>query len=176
MTTMTSRERSDLAQVVRLRMRVAKSAVDARAAELRADVEKQLSAIYDKRDILWREITSKADDAVKAADAEIAAICAERGIAERLRPSLKLSWWGRGENADKTRRVELHEAACRQIDADRKAGHQRVDAWGAELQTSLIAGSLTSDDAKNFLAAMPTAEALLPPVTIRAELVDGEAR
>lgn len=73
----------------------------------------------------------------------------------------------------KERRQELRALAIAKIDADRRAGYQRIEAWTADRLTTLVAGLLTSDEAKNFLNSLPSPEALLPPVQIRAELGDG---
>jgi hypothetical protein len=50
-------EREDLSRVVRLRMKVAKTAADQRGKELLADVEAQLSAKYKFDDEVWADIT-----------------------------------------------------------------------------------------------------------------------
>lgn len=167
---MTRAEREDLSKVVRLRARVTKASLDTLAADRQADVEAQLSAIHKADDEQWRAITAAAKQLVKEADEQIGRLCDARGIRRDFRPGLDLSWYGRGENASASRRAELRKLAYARIDADRKAGQQLVDAWAADKLTTLIAGALTSADAKAFLAALPTPESLLPPVRLTPEL------
>jgi hypothetical protein len=169
---MTSKERDELTKIIKLRMRVAKASLDTLAADRRAEVEAQLSAIHKADSELWKDITEKADQAVKDADVQIAQICAQHGIPERFRPSLSLSWYGRGENAVKSRRDELHKLAFQRIEADKKAGAQLIEAWGAEKLSALYSSALTTDEAISFLESLPTPESLMPTVRITAELTN----
>jgi hypothetical protein len=159
-------EREELARVMRLNMKVAKAATATRAAELLADVEKQLSAKYDFGDELWAEITRKAGEAVQAADEQIADICRERGVPESFRPGLELCWYSRGENAAASRRAELRSLAQRRIAAAASAAVTAIEARGAEVLTALIAGGLQSAEARAFLESIPTAAQLMPPLAL----------
>jgi hypothetical protein len=174
MTTMTRREASDLMSVVKMRAKVTKTAVDALAAERQAEVERELSTIHKQDDALWAEIVAATLAATKIADAEIAAICAREGIREEFRPRIGTGWSGRGENTFPARRAELRRRAYTRIEADQKLAYQHIDAWTADRCTALVSGQLTSDDAKGFLDSLPSPEALLPPIQIRAELGDGQ--
>ena len=127
--TMTRGEASDLMSVVRMRAKVAKAAVDALAADRKADVERELSTIHKRDDALWAEIVAGATAATQIADEQIAVICRREGIREEFRPSIHVSWYGRGENALKERRAELHVAAFKAVEAHQKAAHQQVDRW-----------------------------------------------
>jgi hypothetical protein len=165
-------EREELARVVRLRCKVAKTAVAQRQKELLADVERQLSTIYKFDDAVWADITRHADEAVRWADEQIARICRERGIPEEFRPGMYLSWHGRGENALNERRVELRRRAQTQIAAE--AAKAAIEAREAEALTALIADGLESAEAQAFLNSLPTAEQLMPPVKVPA--LCGEAK
>jgi len=174
MDTMTRRERQDLSEIVRRRARVTKASLDTLAADRQAEVERQLSAIHRADEDQWKAITTEANRLIREADAQLAHICDERGIRKEFRPSLSLSWYGRGENASASRRTELRKLAYARIDADRKAGLQLIEAWTADKLTVLISGSLGSDEAKAFLDSLPSAEAMLPPVRLTAELDSGK--
>ena len=65
-----------------------------------------------------------------------------------------------------SRRVELRKLAYARVEANRKAGHQLVDAWSADQQTALISKALTSVEARAFLESLPSPESLLPPVPV----------
>lgn len=165
---MTGAERQSLMQLARQRARVAKQEVAAREAELLADVEAQLSAIYEPRDEAWKDITKEADRRVKEWDNEIAAICAERGIDPKLRPGLHLSWYGRGESADKDRRAELRKTAQTKVKAIGQSARLAIERESVNVQTQLVAAGLTTGEAHSFLDSMPTPEALMPAISVKA--------
>jgi hypothetical protein len=166
---MTKGEREELSRVVRMRAKLARSMVTERGAQLLADVEAQLSAEYASGHEAWAHIVSAAQDAVREADSRVAAICREMGIREEFRPGLSISWYGRGENADKSRRAELRKLAERRVQAAERQAKLTIDSWEAKVRTELIAGGLTSGAARAFLERMPEPEALMPPMAI-AEL------
>jgi hypothetical protein len=162
---MSKGERDELAKLVRAREKVAKGAVAERAAELLADFEKQIATIHSYDDqAVWREAHKAADRAVAEADAKVAARCRELGIPEDWRPKLDAYWYGRGENASEKRRLELRKVAKTRIDALQKRALVHLQAESLKLQTQLVVGGLQSDEARAFLAAMPTVEALMPPL------------
>jgi hypothetical protein len=159
---MTKSERDELAKLVRRREKLAKVDVDRVAAERLADFEEQMASIYAPADdARWREIHASAAEVVREADEAMAERCRELGIPERFRPELDLHWYGRGENASRDRRSELRTVAKTRIDAMAKTAKLEVERQSVALQTELIAGGLQSDQARAFLAAMPTAEALV---------------
>lgn len=158
-------ERAELASVIKRNEKVAKAAVETREAELAADVEAQLSAIYDLNDDAWAEVTAEADRLVRQADAEIARICRERGVRSEFRPGLKLFWHGRGVNADKERRGELRKLAYARIEAAGRRARTQIEVKATELLTKLAATGLDSEQGRAFLAQIPTVGELMPPIT-----------
>ena len=114
---MTAAERSELGSLVRFNAKVARADAEARGKWLKADVEEKLSARFKFEDAAWKDITAAAEKAVQEADAAIAALCRDRGVPEDFRPSLCLSWHGRGENASAARRAEMRKLAYAHIDA-----------------------------------------------------------
>src|SRR5688572_20805225 len=106
--TMTKGERTELAKLVRQRAKVAKDQAAQRAAELRADFEQQLAAIYKPEDDpIWKQLHARALDVVVEAKEQLAERCRELGIPKSFAPDLNLHWFGRGENAVAQRRSEL---------------------------------------------------------------------
>jgi hypothetical protein len=171
---MTRAERVELSKLVRMRAKVARTQVDTRAAELRADVETQLSAQYDFGDAAWAEVTAAASQAVTDANAAVAAKCAELGIPTDFAPSLGIGWSRRGENAAADRRYELRSTARAAIEVQTRAAKSTIEANSLDVQTELLAGGLTTSAAHAFLAAMPTPEALMPAINVRAlSAIDG---
>ncbi|MGI8752146.1 MAG: hypothetical protein ACR2MN_07515 [Acidimicrobiales bacterium] len=169
---LTRRDRDDLAKVARMRTKVAVAGIAEQQAALLADVEAQLSAIYRFDDKAWADIVKATREMVAEADAKIAAICEERGIRPEFRPGISSGFYGRGENAIAKRRAELRKAAQTRIDAAAKRAKAAIEARSVEVQTELIAGGLSGDDARAFLATIPSADQLMPKVTV-AELETG---
>jgi len=163
---MTSKDRDLLAKVARQRARVAKSTVALRQAQLLADFEEQSSAIYSAQDEAWAEVTAQAQEMVRQADEQVAAACRERNIPEEFRPSLNLSWYGRGGNSKAARRAELRKLAERQIEAAAKAAKLEIDRADAEVQVELLTGALTTEAARRFLERIPSPEELMPAVRL----------
>ncbi len=64
------------------------------------------------------------------------------------------------------RRTELRRVAYTKIDELEKHAKLAIDRQSAETQTKLLADGLTSEDARRWLESMPTAEQLMPPVSM----------
>jgi hypothetical protein len=174
---MTRRERDDLAALARRREKVAKTAAKERSAHVLAEIEAKLSDAFDAEDALWADVTRAAQAEIAKADAAIAARCREVGVPEKFRPTLDLLWRGRGVNADPGRRSELRRLAQARVAALEKSALAAIERASVETQTALLAGGLTTDEARGFLDAMPSVDGLLPPLTVEqleAALPTGE--
>lgn len=68
----------------------------------------------------------------------------------------------KGERDELARLVRRREKLAK-ADVDRVA---EIERSSLEVQTELVAGGLRSAEARAFLAAMPSAEALLPALTV----------
>ena len=164
---MTNKEREELSKLVNRRARVAKAGVDQRKAELLANVEAQLAAIYKPADHpVWKEADEAAQAAVEEANAKIAEVCERLGVREEFRPGIDVYWYGRGENAAASRRTELRRLAERRLDAEAKKAKVVIEAGAVEMLTTLVSGLLESAEAKSFLELMPSPEGLMPPIEI----------
>src|SRR4051794_21343222 len=97
---MSRRDREELAKLVRRREKLAKAGAETRGAELLADFEQQMAAIYQPSDDpVWTEAYKSAHEAVEEAQAKVAERCRELGIQPRCAPDIKVHWYRRGENA-----------------------------------------------------------------------------
>lgn len=161
---LTRREREDLAALARKREKVAKSDAAQRTAELLANFEEQLATEYRADDEYWQDVTSAAAAAVEAANRELDVRLDDRGVPARFRPRLYVHWSSRGENASKERRAELRRVATTRLAALEREAKAAIERASLEVQTRLLAGGLDTDAARAFLEAMPTAEALMPPL------------
>ena len=165
--TMTRGEREDLLKLIRQRERVLKSGATQRAAEMLADFEKKVSAIYDfNKDDVWKAAVEEVKKVVEEAKEKIADRCKALGIPEEFAPDISFGWYGRGENAVKSRREELRRAAKAEIDAMEQAARTEIERMSVEAQTQIIAHGLSSDAAKSFLAQLPTVEKLMPALKV----------
>jgi hypothetical protein len=160
---MTKAERTELCQLIRKRERVMKTATEERAAELKAQFESQLSAVYHyDDDAVWRSAYEDAELVLAQSREQVAQRCRERGIPREFAPRLSLEWYGRGQNALASRRTELRRAANAQIDAMVKGARTKIEKLSLEAQTEVIANGLQSKAAREFLEHMPKIEDLMP--------------
>lgn len=160
---MTKGERRELSTLARKRAKLLKAAAAERRAVLMADFESQLASIYTPDDdAAMKQLYATAEAAVATAGAELAERCAELGIPKRFAPSINLYWYGRGENAIKDRRVELRQVARTRLEALERHAITEIEKSCVETETQLIAGGLTTDAARTFLASMPDPDHLMP--------------
>jgi hypothetical protein len=88
------------------------------------------------------------------------------GIPKRFRPQLEVEWYGRGENMFKERRTELRNVAESQLEARAARAKVTIDHDELNLTTKIVQEGLDSEHAKAFLAALPSVETLMPPVSL----------
>jgi hypothetical protein len=159
-------DRDDLARVARMRVKLGKTKAKEREKVLLAEAEDLLSAEYDARDDMWAEATKLAQQACAAANERIQQQCAVLGIPARFAPQLDLRWYGRWETGSKDRRAELRKLATTRLAALTAAAVSALDEWLVDTETALIADGLESDEARTCLERMPTAERLMPPLSL----------
>ena len=163
---LTKQERTDLVSLVKKQERVLKSAAKRRSAELLADFERQVSAIYSfDDDEVWKAAYAEARKAVGEAREVIAKRCGEMGIPKEFAPNIDMEWYGRGSSAVAARRNELRKLAKAQIASAEASALVRIEQHGLKTQTEILASGLTSDAAKAFLENMPSVEELMPAVS-----------
>jgi hypothetical protein len=165
---MTRAERSELGQLIRKRERVMKSAAAERAAQMVAELDRQLAAIYSfDDDAVWAKAKTIAEAAVNEANQEIADRCKELGIPPEFAPGLSFGWYGRNQNAVASRRAELRRLAKSRIEAMQQEAAVKIERLSLEAQTEVIANGLESEAAKLFLTNMPPVETLMPAVDVQ---------
>jgi len=169
---MTVRERGDLCQVVRRREKLDKTQAVQRSAELKADVERQLSAIYSwSQDEIWKKAYLVAKAAMADAQKIVADRCVELGIPREFSPGIAMGWIGRGENDAAQRRAELRRLAFARIEAMEMQARTKIETLSVELQEQIVSSSLTSESAKTFLEQMPKVAVLMPAMDVRGLLL-----
>lgn len=165
MGTLSKSERTDLVSLIRKREKVQRAAASQRAAELNADLERQLATIYRfDDDKIWKAAYAAADLEVAKAQEVIAERAAELGIPREFAPGIGIGWHGRGENAVASRRAELRRVGQSKIEAMEKTARAEIERIGLQAQTEVLAFGMDSDLAKEFLTKVTTVEELMPPV------------
>jgi len=174
LTAMTKGEREDLQRLVRQREKVLKSAEKQRSSELLADFENQLGAEYHyDQDEVWEEATRIVKQEVAKASAKVAARATQLGIPANFAPDISFSWYRRGENAIKERRIELRKMATTRIAALEAKAIVDIELASVEAQTRIASSGLTSEAARSFLDSLPKLETLMPKLSF--EEVAGKA-
>jgi hypothetical protein len=162
---MTKTEREQLIRLARLRARQAKQEAVQREKVLLAEVEDLMTVEFQARDELWAEATAIAEEAASKANELIVARCVDLGIHAKHAPRVELGWSRRSSSfSDPHRRGELRKLAQTKLAALTSTAKTMIDGRLLDTETALITGGLESDEAREFLSAMPTAEQLMPPL------------
>lgn len=160
-------EQQDLLRIVRQRAKLSCSQLEAHGARLLADFEAEVAAQYSVSSEAWADLTAAAKAACQAADAELARRCQELGVRPEFRPSISMSWYARGANADKERRTELRRVAQSRVAAGIKAAKVAISAAELEASERIIVTSLRGA-AQEVLESIPTPADLLAPLDLDA--------
>lgn len=164
---MSKAERLELTKIVRQRARLAKDDVTAREAQIIADAEAALAQKFREDDAAFAELMAEARGYMAELKAKLDAKCAELGIPAEFRPGAELYWFTRGANSDPKRRAELRAVVRTQAAASAKRARLEIDRESVAIQEKLMAGALASAAAREFLAALPTPEQLMPEIQIK---------
>jgi hypothetical protein len=164
---MTKAERDQLVKLARLRAKQAEREAEARQATLLAEVQDLLTAEFDAHDRLWSDAVTVAEEALDKANAQIRLQCVDLGIPAGEAPQLSMGWRSRGPcYSDRERRAELRKLAETRLVALTKTAKAAIRDKLLDVETELIVGDLQSADAREFLASLPTVEALMPSLSI----------
>jgi hypothetical protein len=164
---MTKPDRDALIGLNRRRARQAEREAEARERVLLAEVEDLMTAEFEAHDRLWAEAVNIAKDAMAKANAQIQAQCLDLGIPPKHAPGLSLTWHARSsEFTDSSRRAELRRLAASRLAALTKTAKSAIQAASLNVEEQLILGGLQSGEARAFIAAMPTPEQLMPPLSL----------
>jgi hypothetical protein len=170
---MSKADRESLIRINRARAKQAEREADARAKILQAEVMNDITAEYNAQDALWRDAVNIARDYVAKANAQITVRCAELGIPPHHAPTLSTGWLPRSpEFADRNRRAEVRQLAEARIAALTQDAKAAIQGNALNVEERLILDGLQSDEAKRILAALPTVEQLMPPLSIESLGVD----
>jgi hypothetical protein len=171
---MSSRDRSDLAKLIRQRERVAKSDAKSRAARLKADAEMEMNTIFSAEDALWSDLVGLAQKGMEEINKQLAERAREVGLPKQVgSPRLGLRW-GVADSSylDRERRAEIRLMVNTRIADIEASAKAEIERRSLDAQTEILAGGLTSEAARAVLASLPSVEALMPALDLAAlELV-----
>lgn len=160
----TKAERAELRSLIRQRFKVLRADVEARKAELAAELEERITAKYAADDKAWSDAMFLIEEAAREANRK----------ANDILRGLDLGEWGdmdgkeyaivsaRPINKPSRERSRLHRTGVARIEAQVKSAQLQLDRQEADLLTRLVVGALESDEARAFLGEIPTVSSLVP--------------
>jgi hypothetical protein len=174
---LTKAEQDNLSRLAKLNRDGAIADIKRKIADATTDFEMQMAAEYrfDQREV-WADLMHTAKTRVNELDAMLAEDCWRLGIPDQFRPSISLGWHSRGENAFKQRREELRRVTASRLIAIERDAIEQIETGYRKVMTSILSATITSEEARALLAAMPTTEELLPKIdfsTIKRSLLEG---
>lgn len=160
---MNRRDRDQLAQVAKMRAKLAKGLVEARELTLRAQVEEQLVDVVAADEALQNKALEIASTIGREAQRDLTERLEAAGIPDRLRPAFQLVKPETifRQSTPTMRANALRGIAWRKIDALGQQAKNAIDSACADTVTDLITGGLTSVEAQKFLERMPTVDSLM---------------
>lgn len=158
----TKGERAELRSLIKQRFKVLRADVEARRAELEAELEERITARFAEQDKQWsdamflikeaaREANRKANDVLRGLDIDALDSSREYEIVTVTSISKPVA-----------ERNVLRRNGVARINAQVKAAQLQLDRQEADLLTRLVANGLETDEARAFLGEIPTVSALVP--------------
>lgn len=171
----TKGERTELRSLIRQRFKVLRAEVEARRAELAAELEERITAKFAEEDKQWsdamfligeatREANRKANDILRGLNIDAMDTSREYDVVNF-----------RGVAKPTAERNVLLRNGTKRIEAQVKGALLQLDGQEADLLTRLVANGLESDEARAFLGEIPTVSALVPAdrlLALEAQLRD----
>lgn len=165
---MTPGERRSLSSIVKQRMKVLRADVKLRRLELVAETERMLVERYAGHDKLAADISWRMRQIADQANKELRTLV-ESITAEHPDLGLKLfSDFGMPRvTYSREDRTQLHRALVAGIEAQVESANLMLDRQEADLLQTLALETLETEEARAFLAAIPTAGELVPLARLR---------
>lgn len=164
----TKAERAELRSIVRQQFKVLRAEVEQRRAEMQVEFEQQITERFASADHDWSDLMHVVQEAVLEANRKINDALYAKGY--EVKGSSEQMWVSpprlQQPSADK---MQLRRVADARIHAQVKAALLKLDRDEADLLRTLAIGAIESDEAREFLAAIPTVSELVPAARL-AEL------
>lgn len=160
---MNKTERSELKSLIRAQMRVLRTDVAARRAELIAAVDRKLETDYQAEMRRWDVTRFTVQEALREANRKVNDAYREHfGKDEWGTESERMLVSASAPAGPQRERNSERQRAVREIDALVQAAYTQLDRKETELVTELTVGALESEDAKAFLSRIPKVGDLVP--------------
>lgn len=169
MSGMPKSERDELRRVVRGDFKSLREEITVRKAEMLADIEHRVAQRFEPHETALFEARTKMQEVIGRANQEIVVITAELqkhcdGYKIEVRPV-----WPPEIALKREQRTEMRRALIADLDARIVQAMARMNRQEVNLLKQLSVGALASDEAKEFLASIPSVAELVP-VSRLAEL------
>lgn len=159
----TKGERAELRTLIRQRFKVLRADIEARHAELASELQQRITARYADEDKAWSDAMYLIEEAAREANRKANDVL--RGLnldGLDLDGKDYVIIGARSINKPTRERSKLHHEGNARIDVQVKAALLQLDRAENDLLTRLVVGALESDEARGFLAEIPTVSALVP--------------
>jgi hypothetical protein len=179
---MTKAEIDTISRALRNKVKAAATAINALAPKLKAEFELQLVTEYPScGDPVWADALNEVRKCYEIQRARVEARSKELKIPERFWPHLMPpSWTSHYSDCTpdfKDYRAEMRRLAHIQIDEVIQSRLVQLEVDSANIQFELAAHGCITDAANEFLARLPSIEALIPKLTVSEVegLIEGRA-
>lgn len=154
-------ERTELRSIVKQQFKVLRSELEQREMEMDAEVEAEISARYEHEDQAWSVVQHKVHEAVMEANRQINDAMAEAGF--QMKSGTERMWVTAPRMSQPQEdKQQLRRLAHTRIAAQVRGAKLRLEREEADLLRTLAVGAIESDEARAFLAAIPTVGELVP--------------
>jgi hypothetical protein len=163
---MTAGDRNKLIQIAKGRAKLAKANLVEREKILLNETEEQLSAEFHLRDEVEAEVLAMAQEEVAKVNEHILNQARLLGYDGRNVPRVQLPYYTAYDQRTDKEKAAARKRAAAKLAAMRAAGNKAIDEAALNVEESLIVGGLESDEARDLVGTLPTAEQLIPPLSL----------
>lgn len=154
-------ERAELRSIVRQQFKVLRLEVDQREAELMAQIQEDVAERFAEEDRRWAVTQHKIHEIGLEANRQINDVLREGGY--ETRGHTEKNYIRVAEmRQPKEKRYEMQRVGEARVHAQVKAAKLQLDRQEADLLRSLAVGAVESEEARQFLADIPTVAQLVP--------------
>jgi hypothetical protein len=164
--TMSAADRRSLIGIAKGRAKLAKAAVVEREKILLNEIEESLTAEFRLREEVQADVIQMAKEAVAKLNEEIRGQARLLGADPRWAPQVNLPMYGLYDGRDDKAKEPARKLAATRLAALRAVANKAIDEGALNIEESLIVGGLESDEARALVESMPTAEALMPAISL----------
>lgn len=168
MTGMSRQERAELKAVIKNRFKILRQDVEARRAELNAQLQETIKAKFAANDKAWNDALFLIQQAVDEANRKANDVMRQiyEGWPDKVDKQL-VSRTNQLEKPGDDRRTMYREHEA-QLTAQVQDAYAALTRQEGDLLERLVIGALESDEAREFLSSIPTVAQLVPAARLAA--------